>query len=120
MAFFTVCVLMVRRPRGDDLVTESPVKLSWESLGKQTTLGSSLDSSAPTLGGLLFGKVSHAGWLHLLLLRHNSLLLLLFLQLLDGVHRSPGAHLAHRGRVLALHHQFVGHLIVSLQEPGEE
>lgn len=45
-----------------------------------------------------------------------SLLFLLFLlELLDGVHLSPGAHLAHRGRVLALHHQLVGHLVVFLQ-----
>lgn len=38
-------------------------------------------------------------------------LLVLLLELLDGIHLIPGAHLAHGGRVLALHHQLVGHLV---------
>lgn len=38
-------------------------------------------------------------------------LLVLLLELLDGIHLIPGAHLAHGGRVLALHHQLIGHLV---------
>lgn len=50
--------------------------------------------------------------------RASLLLLLLFLllELLNGVHLVPGAHVAHGGRVVALHHQLVGHLIVPLQQ----
>lgn len=40
--------------------------------------------------------------------------LLLLLELRDGVHLRPGLHLAHLGRVVALHHQHVGHLAVFL------
>lgn len=105
MAFFTVCALMVRwstwrrRPqfcRGD----------LWN---QNHTRGSPLSSPpAP--------YVPH--WARLYLpppppLPQISLLflLLLLLELLDGIHLIPGAHLAHGGRVLALHHQLVGHLV---------
>lgn len=46
---------------------------------------------------------------------HVPLLLeLLLLELLNGIHLSSGTHLAHRCRVLSLHHQLTGHLIVFL------
>lgn len=44
--------------------------------------------------------------------------LLLLLELRDGVHRRLGLHLAHLGRVVALHHQHVGHLAVFLLADG--
>lgn len=45
----------------------------------------------------------------------SLLFLLLLLELLNGIHLSSGAHLAHGGGVFALHHQLIGHLIVFLQ-----
>lgn len=44
------------------------------------------------------------------------LLFLLLLELLNGIHLCSGTHLAHRSRVLSLHHQLAGHLIVFLWE----
>lgn len=44
--------------------------------------------------------------------------LLVLLELRDGVHLRPGLHLAHLGRVVALHHQHVGHLAVFLLGKG--
>lgn len=99
MAFFTVCV-----GRRGDLITESPGLLGEPAqvlapLHHCNTQRSPLQQSST--------------W-RLASCRRGSFLLLLLLELLDGVHLSPGAHLAHRGGVLALHHQLVGHLVVPL------
>lgn len=45
---------------------------------------------------------------------------LLLLELRDGVHLRPGLHLAHLGRVVALHHQHVGHLAVFLRHQNKD
>lgn len=73
---------------------------------------------------LLQHRMSHIelGFTFLLLLPRISLLflLILLLELLDGIHLIPGAHLAHGGRVLALHHQLVGHLVfLRTKQTGE-
>ncbi|KAG7231175.1 hypothetical protein INR49_012006, partial [Caranx melampygus] len=47
----------------------------------------------------------------------SLLLLLLLLELFDGVHLSPGAHLAHRGGVLALHHQLQAAMATIVDSP---
>lgn len=105
--------------REDVLVTKSQLVLD-ELLKPTRSSGPlSLSSSAVTLSGLLISRASR-GVGFTFPCCQSSLLLLLLLQLLDGVHLSPGAHLAHRSRVLALHHQLVGHLVVSLQRPGEK
>lgn len=121
MAFFTVCVLLCVGQCEEDLVTHyskfslggggEPLKpnhtqvlsrlqhsnTQWSPLQQSSTWGSA--SSPPPAccqSSLLF-------------------LLLLLLELLNGIHLSSGAHLAHWGRVLALHHQLIGHLVVFLR-----
>jgi len=95
MAFFTVCV----GRREEDLLALTRFILSGEPLKPNQYPG-----LLWTLGRLFFSFVPLGG----------SLLLLL-LELLDGVHLSPGARLAHRGAVLALPHQLGGHLAVFLR-----
>lgn len=48
-----------------------------------------------------------------------SVLLLLLLELRDGVHLRLGLHLAQLGRVVVLHHQHVGHLAIFLLADGK-
>lgn len=100
--------------REGDFVTYLKFSLSSET--KPCRSSRSLLSSTVTLGCLLSSKVPHGGRLYLPPdVKRSLMFFLLLLELLDGVHLRPGGHLAHLGRVLALHHQLIGHVIVFLQ-----
>lgn len=117
MAFFTVCVLFCVGRHEEDLVTHySKFSLSGEPLKPNHTRVLSLLQHRNTQRSPLQHSSTWRSALPFPLLSKSSLLfLLLLLELLDGVHLSSGAHLAHRSRVLGLHHQLVGQLIVFLQ-----